>query len=301
MGHSHDHDHRSSAGRNKGRLAVVLGLTLGILITEIAGAALTGSLALWADAGHMASDAAGIALALFAIWVSTRPTTDDRTFGYYRAEILAAAINAVVLFSLGIFVFYKGVERLFDEAEVEPGIMAVFGAVAIAGNAASMWILHAGQKESLNVRGAYLEVFSDFLGALAVVVAAAVIAVTGIHQADAVASMIIGVMILPRSWNLLRDAVDVLLEATPRGVALDEVRGHILETPGVADVHDLHVWTITSGMPVISAHVTVDGNVEHGVVLDALGACLAGHFDIEHSTFQLEPADHQDHEPDLHT
>lgn len=299
--HHHDHAHLSAAGRHRGRLAIVLGVTTIILAVEIAGAIATGSLALWADAGHMATDAAGIALALFAVWIAGRPTTDDRTYGYYRAEILTAAVNAVALFGVGAFILYKAVSRLINPVDVSSGPMLIFGAVAVSGNAISLALLHHGQTESLNVRGAFLEVFSDFLGALAVVIAAVVVWLTGFHRADAIASMLIGLMILPRTWRLLRDAVDILLEATPRGVTLEEVRGHILETPGVHAVHDLHVWTITSGMPVISAHVTVVAGIDNGQVLDALGACLADHFDIEHSTFQIEPKGHQDHEPTLHT
>jgi cobalt-zinc-cadmium efflux system protein len=279
---------------------VVLGVTVAILVIELTGAMLTGSLALYADAGHMATDAAGIALALFAVWIAGRPTTDDRTYGYYRAEILAAAINAVVLFGLGTFILYKAVTHLFDPHEVESGPMLAFGLVAVAGNAVSLLLLRQAQGDSLNMRGAFLEVFSDFLGSVAVIIAALVVATTGFDRADAIASMIIGLMILPRSWRLLRDAVDVLLEATPRGMKLEDVRGHILETPGVDAVHDLHVWTITSGMPVISAHVTVADGASHGEVLDSLSSCLAEHFDIEHSTFQLEHAGHQDHEGRFH-
>jgi len=299
MTHSHDHAH-SATGRNRGRLTVVLAITVTILAVELVGAVITGSLALYADAGHMATDAAGIALALFAVWIAARPTTDDRTYGYYRAEILAAAVNAVVLFLLGAFILYKAVTHLVDPIDVESGPMAIFGLVAVAGNAVSLLLLRHAQAESLNVRGAFLEVFSDFLGALAVVLAAVIVMVTGFHRADAIASMVIGFMILPRTWRLLRDAVDVLLEATPRGMKLEDVRGHILETPGVDAVHDLHVWTITSGMPVISAHVTVAEGASHGEVLDQLGSCLAHHFDIEHSTFQLESPGHQDHEGSLH-
>lgn len=298
MGHAHDHSHThlSAAGQHRGRLAIVLGITLAVLAVELFGAILTGSLALYADAGHMATDAAGIGLALFAVWIAARPSTDDRTYGYYRAEILAAAINAVVLFLLGAFILYKAVEHLFEPNEVESGAMLVFGSIAVVANLVSLRLLHSSQAKSLNLRGAFLEVFSDFLGSVAVIVAAIVVWLTGFDRADAIASMVIGLMILPRSWRLLRDAVDVLLEATPRGMKLEDVRGHILETPGVTAVHDLHVWTITSGMPVISAHVTMSDGAQNGEVLDALGTCLADHFDIEHSTFQLEPAGHQDHE-----
>ena len=176
-------------------------------------------------------------------------------------------------------------------------------AVASAGlvaNAVSLWLLRRGQAESLNLRGAYLEVVGDLLGSVAVLAAAAVIALTGLQAADPIASALIGVLILPRTWRLLREAVDVLLEAAPKGVDLAEVRRHLLETPGVGDVHDLHAWTITSGLPVLSAHVVLAPGADAGRVLDGLGDCLAGHFDIEHSTFQLEQPEHRGHEGATH-
>jgi cobalt-zinc-cadmium efflux system protein len=183
--------------------------------------------------------------------------------------------------------------------------MLTVAVVGLAANAVSLYLLHHGQSESLNVRGAYLEVLGDLLGSVAVIVAAAVIWLTGFTRADAIASVLIGLMILPRTWGLLRDAVDVLLEAAPKNVDLTHVRDHILNIPGVVDVHDLHAWTITSGVPVLSAHVVVDDVVlaegcNGGAVLDKLGECLAGHFDVEHCTFQLESASHRDHEAAYH-
>jgi cobalt-zinc-cadmium efflux system protein len=183
---------------------------------------------------------------------------------------------------------------------VASGLMLAVAAVGLVANAVSLWLLRDGQQRSLNLRGAYLEVWGDLLGSVAVLAAAAVIAVTGFRAADPTASALIGVLILPRTWRLLREAVDVLLEAAPKEVDLDEVRRHLLETRGVTDVHDLHAWTITSGLPVLSVHVVLERDADAGRVLDGLGDCLAGHFDIEHSTFQLEHPEHRGHEGATH-
>ncbi len=304
MGHDHGHGTATATSGQRGRLAVVLGITVTILAVEVVGGVLAHSLVLIADAGHMATDAAGIGLSLLAVWFAGRPSSDARTFGYQRAEILAAVTNAVLLFGVGAFILVEAARRLAHPETATPGLMVVFGVIALAGNAASLTLLRRGQGQSLNVRGAFLEVLSDLLGAAAVLVAAAVIAGTGFQRADALASIFIGVLILPRTARLLRDAVDVLLEATPKNVDLTEVRGHICETPGVLDVHDLHAWTITSGIPILSAHVVIadtalaDGGGAR--VLDSLADCLAGHFDVEHCTFQLEPASHLDHEHATH-
>lgn len=299
MGAGHSHS-GSAAMAQKGRLTAVLAITLTILAAEVAGALLSGSLTLLADAGHMLMDAGGIALALLAISFGQRSPSQARTFGYLRLEILAAALNALLLFAVAVFVIVEAVRRLIHPPEVASGIMLVFGIIALCGNACSLLLLRHGQGQSLNIRGAFLEVLSDFLGAAAVIVAAVVIAVTGFQRADPIASLLIGVLIIPRTWQLLRQATDVLLEATPKNVDLDEVRRHMLETHGVIDVHDLHAWTITSGVNVLSAHVVVTGEAASGPVLDQLSGCLTDHFDIEHSTFQIEPPGHRDHEPILH-
>ena len=240
----------------------------------------------------MFTDVAGIALALGAIWVASRPASDARTFGWYRAEILAAAINAVLLFGVAMFVLWEAWQRWNDPPEVEGGLMMVVAVVGLVANLVSVRLLRGPGGRSLNMRGAYLEVLGDLLGSIAVIVAAVVIAVTGLTRADAIASVVIALMILPRTWSLLREAVDVLLEATPKGVDLDEVRRHMLDSPGVQAVHDLHVWTITSGMNVISAHVVMGPDGDPGAMLDHLGECLSGDFDIDHSTFQLETPEH---------
>jgi cobalt-zinc-cadmium efflux system protein len=295
------HDHKlSSAAAQRGRLVAVFAITLAVLVVELVGAALSGSLALFADAGHVLADGAGIGLALLAIRFAARPATPQRTFGYYRLEILAAVVNAVLLFGVAGFVLVEAWRRLAEPPEVASGLMLAVAAVGLVANAVSLWLLRDGQQRSLNLRGAYLEVWGDLLGSVAVLAAAAVIAVTGFRAADPIASALIGVLILPRTWRLLREAVDVLLEAAPKGVDLAEVRRHLVETPGVTDVHDLHAWTITSGLPVLSVHVVLERDADAGKVLDGLGACLAGHFDIEHSTFQLELPEHRGHEGATH-
>ncbi|MEX2238074.1 MAG: cation diffusion facilitator family transporter [Dehalococcoidia bacterium] len=281
----------SAAAAHRGRLAMVMAITSTFLVVEVVGGLLTGSLALLADAGHMFADVAGIGLALGAIWLAGRPANSERTFGLYRMEILAAGANAVLLLGVSAFVLYEGWRRLSDPPEVESALMLGVALAGLAANTFSMWLLRRAQAESLNMRGAYLEVMGDLLGSVAVVVAAVVIATTGWDYADAAASILIGLLILPRTWSLLREAVDVLLEATPRNLDLTEVRRHITETPGVADVHDLHAWTITSGLNVVSAHVVLHEGADPAEVLNCLCVCLSGNFDIEHSTFQLESSD----------
>ncbi|MBK8076436.1 MAG: cation transporter [Kineosporiaceae bacterium] len=304
-GHGQGHGHAVSAGgQNRGRLLIVLAITTTVLVAELVGAWITGSLALLADAGHMSTDVAGILLAVLAITFASRPATAERTFGYYRLEILAAVVNAVLLFGVAIYILIEAWTRWVQEPQVEGRAMLVFAVVGLLANIVGLLVLHAGSQDSLNVRGAYLEVLGDTLGSIAVIAAAAVIAVTGWVRADVVASVVVSLMILPRTWTLLREAVDVLLEATPRGVELDQVRRHLLDVPGVLGAHDLHAWTITSGLPVLSVHVIVtdealaDGGI--GRLLDTFAECLAGHFDVEHCTFQLEPASHASHEFHTH-
>jgi cobalt-zinc-cadmium efflux system protein len=304
MGDSHGHSHGTATGTHRNRLFGVLAITLSVMVAEVVGGLISGSLALIADAGHMLTDAAGIGLALLAAAFAARPATPERTFGYQRFEILAAVTNALLLFGVAGYVLIEAVRRFRDPPELSTGVMLAVATVGLVANLGSLLILRGGQQASLNVRGAYLEVLGDLLGSVAVIVAAVVIRLTGLTQADAIASVAIGLMILPRTWALLREAVDVLLEATPKGVDLAEVRRHINETSGVLDVHDLHVWTITSGLPVLSAHIVVtedalaDGG--GGQVLDELGQCLSGHFDVEHCTFQLEAPGHQEHELPQH-
>jgi cobalt-zinc-cadmium efflux system protein len=281
----------SAAAANRGRLLAVFSLTLAIFAVEAIGGYAANSLALLADAGHMLTDVAGIGLALLAIWIGARPPDPGRSFGYQRLEILAAVVNALLLFGVGAFIIVEAIRRLASPPEVESGLMIAVALIGLAANGASLRLLRKAQSESLNVRGAYLEVLSDFAGSVAVIVAGLVIVATGVTTADAIASILIGLLIFPRTWRLLRDAVDVLLEATPKALDMALVRSHILEAPGVTDCHDLHVWTITSGMNVVSAHVIVEPDARPAEVLDHLCECLSGFFDIDHSTFQIETAD----------
>jgi cobalt-zinc-cadmium efflux system protein len=266
-------------------------ISIAILAVELIAGLSANSLALVADAGHVFADVSGMALSLGAIWLANRPTSGSRSFGLYRLEILAAVANAVLLFAVAAFILFEAWRRLSEPPDVASGLMLAVALIGLAINGISLWLLHDVQAKSLNMRGAYLEVMGDAAGSIAVVVAAIVIALTGRTGADALASAIIALLILPRTWGLLRDAIDVLLEATPKGVEMADVRRHILEAPGVADVHDLHAWTITSGVNVVSAHVVLDPGADAAGVLDFLCECLSGDFDIEHSTFQLESSD----------
>jgi len=307
MGAGHDHSHGSAGGTasaaHRGRLRIALILTSSVLALQVVGGVITGSLALVADAGHMATDVVGLSMALLAIHFANRPTSERRTFGFARAEILAALANCLLLFGVGGYILYQAVLRFMDPPEIEGGLTFAFGAAGLVVNLISLALLMRGRRESLNVRGAFLEVLADALGSVAVIISALVIVTTGWQYADPVASLAIGSMIIPRTFKLLREALDVLLEAAPKDVDVSEVRTHILALPGVVELHDLHVWTITSGMPVISAHVVVKENVLQSVgqerLLHDLQGCLGDHFDVEHCTFQIEPVGHAEHEAHL--
>ena len=285
------HAHTSAAAAHRGRLVSVLALSLGVLVVEVAGSLVANSLALLADAGHVLADVVGILMALFAIWFAQRPATSARTFGYLRWEILAAVANAGLLVGIAAFVLFEAWRRLGEPNEVASGPMLAFAVAGLVANGISLLLLRDPQRESLNMRAAYLEVMGDLAGSVAVIIAAIVIAATGWTGADIVVSVAIALLILPRTFVLLREATDVLLEAAPRGVDMAHVRGHILEAPGVVDCHDLHAWTITSGMNVVSAHVVIAGDADAAATLDTLSVCLADDFDIDHSTFQLETTD----------
>ena len=285
-GHSH-----SAAGASRKRLQIVLGLVVAYLVVEVVGSLITNSLALLADAGHMLTDAVGVGLALLAIHFAAKPATAAKTFGYYRLEILAAVANAVLLFGVAAYIGYEAYQRFSDPPEIQSVPMLFIAAVGLAVNLVSMRLLSAGAKDSLNVRGAYLEVLGDMLGSVAVLVAGAVILLTGWTPIDPIASVVIALLIVPRTWRLLREAVDVLLQATPKGVDLDEVRAHLLRGEGIVDAHDLHAWTLTSGMHVVSAHVVIEPTADAAAVLDEICRCLSDDFDMEHSTIQLETTD----------
>ena len=303
MGSGHSHEVTATNAHRK-RLIVVLAITFGVLIAEVIGGLISGSLALLAEAGHMLTDSTGLIMALIAASLATRAATVKRTFGLQRAEVLAALANALLLVGVAVWVLIMAMDRLRSPAEINSRLMLVVAIIGVLANLVGLLVLRPAQSKSLNMRGAYLEVLGDFVGSLAVIIAAVLILVTGWTPFDAIASLAIVVLIIPRAWSLLREVVDVLLEATPRGVDLHQVREHILQVRGVVDVHDLHAWTITSGVPVLSAHVIVDqaciSEGRSGEVLDRLGECLGGHFDVSHCTFQLEPVGHQEHEAAHH-
>lgn len=297
------HDHRPArVGRR--HLVAVLAISVTVLVVEVVGAVVSHSLALLADAGHMLTDVAGLALAVGAATLATRPATLKRTWGYRRAEVLAAAAQAALLFGVGVFVVVEAVRRLIEPPPVASTAMLVFGFVGLVGSSLSIWLLSRGQSGNLNTRAALLEVINDALGAVAVLVAAGVIASTGWLRADPVASLVIGALILPRTWRLLAETIHVLLEAAPRGVDLGDVRSHLLDVPHILGVHDLHASRVAADLPIVSAHIVVDdecfldGHVPQ--LLDELQSCLAGHFDVEHSTFQFEPLSHGNHEHGVH-
>lgn len=300
------HDHAPSGGirdaSHRRLLATALALTATVMVVQIVGAVLSGSLALLADAAHMFTDAAALVVALVATSIASRPADDRRTFGYQRAEVLGALANGVILIVLCAWVGVEAVQRLLApaEAEVQGGLMLIVATVGMIANAVSMWLLGRAQKRSISVRGAYLEVLGDLIGSVAVIVAAIVIVATGFSQADAIASLFIAVLIVPRAIGLLREVVVVLTESAPVGVHVAEIREHLRGADGVVDVHDVHVWQLTRGAPVFSAHVIVDDAAltdgRAARILSSLQECLSDHFDVEHSTFQLEPAGHVEHD-----
>jgi cobalt-zinc-cadmium efflux system protein len=296
----HDHSHSVGRAGDRARLRLVLAITATVMVVELIGAWVAGSLALLADAGHMATDSAALVLALGASYVATRPAGRRSTFGWHRAEILAAMANALALLVVCGYLAYAGVSRLAEPHEVEAGPLIWFATGGLAANAVSLVILNRSETGSLNLRGAAAEVLADLLGSVLAVAAGVVIALTGFHRADSIASLLIAVLILPRAVHLLKESAVVLLEIAPKDLDLDDVHAHLAGVPGVVDVHDLHAWTITSGMPSLSAHVTVtdDALAEHGVggILDQLCACTSEHFAIDHATFQVEPVSHRAHE-----
>lgn len=302
------HSHADGTAGNRRRLAIVLVLTASVLVVEVVGALVSGSLALLADAAHAFVDSAGLVIALVAATLALRPATARRTWGYHRAEVLGATLQAAVLLAVGVYVVVEAVRRLFAPPDVAAGPVLVFGIVGLVANTIGILVLTSGGGHggNVNMRAALLEVVNDTLGSLAVLASAVVIALTGWQRADAVASLIIAALIVPRTLGLLRETVSLLLESSPPGLDLDDVRAHLVALPHVLDVHDLHASQITSGLPVLSAHVVVedscffDGHAAR--VLDQLQTCLAEHFpvSIEHSTFQMEMASHADHEHAAH-
>jgi len=283
------HAHRqTAAARSRGRLTATLALTCGFLVVEVVGALWSGSLALLADAGHMLADAGGLALALFAIWIAGRPPTPAKTYGYYRAEILAALINALVLLVVAGGILVETYRRFLTPPAILGGPMLGVATVGLVVNLACAGLLHGAAEGSLNVRAAYLEVLGDALSSLGVVLAAVAVVLTGWTLADPLVSGAIALVIVPRTWGLLRQAVNVLLEGTPAHLNLAEIEDAICSVAGVRRVHDLHVWTLTSEREAMSAHVVVDDVRDSERLLETLHAVLHARFGIDHTTIQLE-------------
>ncbi|HWE21135.1 MAG TPA: cation diffusion facilitator family transporter [Hyphomicrobiaceae bacterium] len=288
-GHGHAHDHTGDA--NPAALRKVLALTGAFLVVEVVGGILTGSLALLSDAAHMFTDTVALAIALAAVKLGERAADSRRTFGYQRFEILAATVNAVLLFLVGLYILYEGYRRLIAPPEMHSLGMLVIAALGLGVNLLAMRILFAGQKTSVNMRGAYLEVWSDALCSVGVLIGALILWLTGWTWVDTLVAAGIGLWVLPRAWSLLKETVNVLLEGVPEGIELDEVADAITSTAGVADVHDLHIWALTSNTPSLSAHVVVRGRADTDAVRIAVASALAHRFGIHHVTLQTERVD----------
>lgn len=289
----------TGAGKNRRRLQGVLALTTTYMLAEVIGGIITGSLALIADAGHMLTDVFGLGLALFAIWFSSKPATPQRTYGYYRTEILAALANAIVLFFISGYILYEAWQRFQDPRTVESGPMLAVAAVGLVVNIAGALLLRGASEESLNMKGAYFEVVSDLLGSIGVMAAAAIIYFTGWYYADPIFSVAIGLFILPRTWKLLREAVGILLEGTPAHVNVPDLERSISAIPGVSLVHDLHVWTLTSGVDAMSGHLVIDRGADAETIQREVKALLLNQYKIEHTTLQTETTDARESEPTI--
>lgn len=283
------HSHAAQPGQNERPLWIALFLTTAFLIAEIIGGILTNSLALISDAAHMFTDTAALAISLAAIRIGKRPADSERTFGYYRFEILAAAFNAILLFLVAIYILYEAYQRLHNPPEIQSGTMLFVAAFGLVVNLISMRLLSSGKDSSLNVKGAYLEVWSDMLGSIGVIIGALVIRYTGWGWVDSAIAVGIGLWVLPRTWTLLKESMNVLLEGVPDGLGIADVKESIARIPGVASVHDLHVWSITSGKASLTAHVVRDDEVaDPQALLVTIRQLVASKYDIHHSTIQIE-------------
>lgn len=278
----------SSASHHTGRLLVALGLTASLMVIEVVGGLWTGSLALLADAGHMLTDVGGLSMSLLAVWFAQKPPTTENTYGYLRAEILAAVANGVVLFLVAGYILYEAVLRVWAPPEIRAGPMLAIAALGLGVNLLGIGLLHHGAGTSLNIHGAYLEMLSDTLGSVGVIVAAVIIQTTGFYLIDPLSSAAIGLFILPRTWALVRQALHILMEGVPPHLNIREIEAAMTTVPGVHAVHDLHVWTLTSGKEAMSSHVVVDDLAAGHRILGALHTLLHERFGIEHTTIQLE-------------
>ncbi len=288
---SGDHHHADVGSTPVSRLWASLGLTGGFMLAEVVGGVLTGSLALISDAMHMLTDTAALAIALVAIHVGRRPSDLLRTYGYARFEILAAAFNALLLLAVAFYILYEAWKRLSEPQEIQSGGMLVIAVIGLLVNLASMRLLTSRKDESLNVKGAYLEVWSDMLGSLAVIVGAAVIWFTGWKWVDSLLAVGIGFMVFPRTWVLLKECINILLEGVPPGVRLADVHATIAAVPGVISVHDLHLWAITQNQPSLTAHAVLAEGADGETVRRAIEERLRQEFDLHHTTLQMERED----------
>ena len=286
MGAGHDHNTGNAAALTK-----ALALTGTFLVAEVVGGILTGSLALLSDAAHMMTDTAGLAIALAAVRIGARPADSRRTFGYKRFEILAAAFNALLLFGVAAYILYEGIKRFVEPSEVQSLPMLAIAALGLVVNLIAMRILDSGRSSSLNVKGAYLEVWSDMLGSVGVIAAALVIWLTGWTWVDPVVAIAIGFWVLPRTWVLFKETTNILLEGVPEGIDLDKLAARLSSVPGVASFHDLHVWALTSGMPSLSAHLVLMDGSNSELTRDGATKAMQEEFDIDHTTFQIERTD----------
>jgi cobalt-zinc-cadmium efflux system protein len=291
MGYHHHHDHHTAsteAAGNRRRLAIALGLTATYMVAEIVGGLLANSLALLADAGHMFSDAAALGLSLVAVMLAQRPATSERTYGFHRAEILAALTNGAALLALAVLIGREAWERLSEPPDVHGGLMLIVAAGGLVINLANLMILSGGRKQNLNVRGAWLHVMADTLGSVGAIAAGAVIYFFDWRWADPVASFVIASLVLYSAWGLIRETLDVLMEGVPKGISIDEITEALNDLPGVLDAHDLHVWSLTSGKNVATTHLVIVEGADHQGIIDAANRTLADRFSIQHATIQVE-------------
>ncbi len=288
--HAHGHDHGAARAAGTRALALSLALIVAFGVVEVVAGALADSLALLADAGHMASDAGGLALALLAAWAAARPATSQRSFGFHRAEILAALANGVLLAAIAVWIFVAAIDRFRDPGDPLGGWMLLVGVIGLGVNVLAAWLMIRSGGDSLNVRAATRHVLADLLGSAGVILAALIVLTTGWVQADPAVSVLIGILVLASSWSVLRESVGILLESTPPGIDAEEVGQAMASMDGVREVHDLHIWTITSGFPALSAHVLVDQRADcHGLRAE-LERLLHDRYGLDHTTLQVEHA-----------
>lgn len=292
--HDHKHDHSRAQASNRRRLTVVLALTVIYMLTELVGGFLTNSLALLSDAGHMLADVAALLLAMLALWFAARPITPRKTYGYYRLEILAALANGVALVVISLLISYEAFQRIRQPQEVQGLELTLIAVGGLVINAVSAWLLHSASEDNLNMRAAFLHVVGDMLGSIGAIAAGVLIWQWGWTIADPIISVLMCLLIVFSSWQLIRESVNILLEGTPSHINIRALVEAMHGVEGVTDVHDLHVWTITSGKEALSAHVTIEPGASHPDTLEALQEQLRSMFNIGHLTLQLEPPDEEE-------